>query len=1208
MSYMKIRIIACFLIGVLSLGEKVLAQAPSNVDPTKGNVNINLPRTPESAGFEKYGNIPVSELTGAANVSIPVYTMESHGTQVPISLGYDGTGIKVNQEAAWVGLGWNLNVGGRITVEVKGCIDFDNMSNNLYSNALIGTGMQEIFTRLGTSNSSSVLAFAEASPSPYVSYPNAPQPAQDDWNSTRAMAQFGLGEPDIFHANFMGNSIDFFYDKVSGDMKFLGEKSLFTIAMNRDNFGRITDWHLTDNNGTSYYFTQQETTTQTLPPMGAVFANTATTAWLLTSIVPLNGDQVTFTYANYGNTYPASTPSASFTIANPSGSVTESNDAETFQNVTIQQPAYLTKVESSDVLIDFLLDTRTDLKGAGARKLNEIRVTDKLSNTVKKKVMFGYEYFNGGLLACHISLPQEEKQYYSQRLKLRTLTFNDSLLQPPYRFFYDEYAPDKYSSGQDHWGYNTGAGATTFGPCSPKNLIPKKNSEGNDLPWAGLNMLTATRDCIPYAMTAMTMDSIVYPTGGSTKFIYEPHISSKTYPFMSLTSPTPLSQSDPVPQVTLQYNLGQITGGGLRVKELRNYSLGKLAGISKYSYQTGIYYGAIRYNQSQFYLQSNGCGNGTSTATFWDRLTPFGAVNDNDFLVGYPIVTETHSDANGRQNGHIVKMFNLATPWYATNNNGGLGFDVRMPQWPQDGPITSPNGSQSYHTNSLLGLAPPYTGFAPTPAKGLSGKLMEEDYYNDANSMVKKVNYYYSLADYSQKYYSIKVLDNRDAGCDGTGSSTTSFNNMGTAFTLFASPAKSYFSLTDSVVETNYAGSTALTTRKSYQYDSHYQLQSEATLNSEQLPIVTNYKHPYDFPSTPVLQTMTQKHVLTPVVESSTAKNGTQLSLIRNNYFNPSGYLYVPQNVQVQTGSNPIETRRTFNAFDSYGNLLEQQKTNDIKETYLWGYHSQYPVAKIIGSDYAAISALINQATLDAPVSDLQLRTYLQTNLRQQLPNAQVTTYTYAPLIGLTSETDPQGRTSYYEYDASGRLMYIRDLDNNIVKAFSYKYKETLAFPYTNTEQSASFSKTCPLPGWEAHLTYVVPANTYGSYTSVADANSLAVAEVNAQGPVLVNNVDCIPVYSFVPCCNWNSVNNHFELTGTGSVSFSLALNIASGNVYGKIGTITGVAFLPSAQRVVNVSGPSGWSGTITVYPNGDIYIAGPNTTGVFQLSGTYVL
>lgn len=55
--------------------------------------------------------------------------------------------------------------------------------------------------------------------------------------------------------------------------------------------------------------------------------------------------------------------------------------------------------------------------------------------------------------------------------------------------------------------------------------------------------------------------------------------------------------------------------------------------------------------------------------------------------------------------------------------------------------------------------------------------------------------------------------------------------------------------------------------------------------------------------------------------------------------------------------------------------------------------------------------------------------------------NARMTTYTYDPLIGMTSATGPDNKKTTYEYDDFGRLEFIKDHNDDVVKKYTYHYK-----------------------------------------------------------------------------------------------------------------------------------------------------------------------
>ncbi len=191
-------------------------------------------------------------------------------------------------------------------------------------------------------------------------------------------------------------------------------------------------------------------------------------------------------------------------------------------------------------------------------------------------------------------------------------------------------------------------------------------------------------------------------------------------------------------------------------------------------------------------------------------------------------------------------------------------------------------------------------------------------------------------------------------------------------------------------------------------------------------------------------QTLVAKNMLGTVLSQQFAKGTGILFQTRTDYKIFSGGLLLPEVKYIQKTGYPMEEAVRFYRYNNRGNLVEQSKAGDVKEVYVWGCQSLYPVAKVTGSDAVTVYNLINQTVLDNPLSTAQqVRTELD-KIRTGLAGtpAQVITFTYIPAVGISSQTDPNGKTMYYAYDKLGRLIQVTDSDGNVIKKMEYQYRQ----------------------------------------------------------------------------------------------------------------------------------------------------------------------
>ena len=163
--------------------------------------------------------------------------------------------------------------------------------------------------------------------------------------------------------------------------------------------------------------------------------------------------------------------------------------------------------------------------------------------------------------------------------------------------------------------------------------------------------------------------------------------------------------------------------------------------------------------------------------------------------------------------------------------------------------------------------------------------------------------------------------------------------------------------------------------------------------------------------------------------------------------------------------------------------------------------------------------------------------------LRLYPKTAQMTTYTYTPLIGMSSQCDVGNRITYYQYDSSSRLTLIKDQDGNIVKKYCYAYygqpsgcAETYTPPPTGFNMSV-IDNNSTYTGYQ-----VVLIPTSGGSTQTFLVNS---SGTNSIGPI-TPGVYNINVY---PPSNHPGLMSILSMSGSGSL-YSSGSSSSFSNVF----------------------------------------------------------
>lgn len=993
--------------------------------------------SPTVANLGLYGEIPVSYYTGTPNISIPLYEIKGKHVTVPVALSYHPAGIRPEIHPGIVGLGWSLRAGGVISRTVRGNSP-DESENNGYVGTVEG----------------------------YLKYANG-WIAQNDWkenaknaldnncfacrNTVHNMAPYSDFEPDEFYFSFLNITGKFYFDH-TGQIQVQCDNPVRVIFNNE--FVHPTDdgirlsyssiphralksFTIIDEQGTQYYF-GGVTAIEFSDPISYGINNSGygipstgrllhATSWFLTQIKTAdNADIINFEYErgpfvsqlyrsfNYYNYYGFGVSGWSYNNLTIDG--------------TLISPVYLrriNRVNGEDISFAYTVS-------------NDIKYTQDNYNA-----LFSYpdDYDNYQLLDMINAIPRlqsvaSDRFDRIQWLKLDTVSIKntDDELIRRIKFNYNNNSSERlFLESLNVYGSDDGAFTMpmkyTF-TYKNRNRLPAQYLTHTTDHWGFNNGKIYTSNSFnsqyktPDAnyTDSGILSEIRYPTGGTAQFVYELHDYGKVVNTKNRIMIT--NQSGTASGLRIKKIITDNSTGGVITREYF-YKETPFASVS-----SGVLNMLPQYTYS---ISGMDCDNNSFNMSVVRSIPIIPLTKDNEGLyIGYTYVCEQVSDVDGGYTQYH----------YTNHDNGHSDILLANGKWHRDIFPSDPHCSRYFER----------------------GRLKKETFYNAEKQPVTVHETVWS------RYGSQGENNPRAFLFEGI---KIGHDYCSSAAYLHYCYKFLPFQKTDTVYNPN--GLPPTITAMNYSYNS-YNLLKEETKNINGEEYMKRYKYTGDYDVTSPLNNsdhliINQMQALNMTgclaEEQLLIKKGGAWKLLNGEltrYGSFSG-LFKPWKKYLLEAESPLDDieeskliqgldfnenykeRFVYN-YDSFGNPVYIVKDNTEEVIYVWDYeYHQYPIAEIKNINYSDIyqnNPSLAAAILDmaATRSDPDILPYpFNEVVRNILSKAQITTYTYKPLVGMTSKTDPRGVTTTYHYDDFNRLKYIKDHNGKIIERYDYHYQ-----------------------------------------------------------------------------------------------------------------------------------------------------------------------
>lgn len=1026
----------------------------SQVVPNYSNeiLSKTFSASPNASAMANYGNFNVNLFSGQPDINIELYKIKVDNFEMPINLKYNVSSVKPEEHPGWTGIGWNVITGGSITRVLKGGVDEVLVSNYVPNNV-------------------------------FSYFDNYNKLAANDWDTDQKLTQYYncmnsfnfcvYPAPDEFVFNF-GDFSGSFYKNHEGqwaiksnekiDIKVIESiandypfhdisykttvPSVYSFPLKRIIYG----FELITDDGTKYIFGNQKYAIEFLGypnnPSDNFHPNIWAKTWYLTKIVLPDKKEILFTYKStatepseagpndvyYKAVFKVNTQDQ-FMYYTKNGQGHTSNIHQTEKSLERIYPVYLKTIETPESIVYFNSDFSNDLDYS----LSSVSTSDF------KLYDYDIHYFSDYSNAKHwlklndikinqknCNLSQTNRIYFTylentnSRLRLSEIYqyVDDGNSKEKYLFEYNNIALPVYSSGKiDHWGFYN------------NNLYSGQWNE-NALEAGYYN----SRNSSSTHLLAETLNKITFPTGGYTKFIFEPHNFSKVVNYTN----NDIS--------VINANSNNEIGGGLRIKKIESYP-------EPWNQSNYI-------SKEYFYVTDYIAGTNISSGVLGVRPNYFEEytfVNGDHFfkLVANPILSFNSTKGSDVNYTKVVEKNQNGgfTEYTFSNHNNGY-----LDNYPNNAMIKLSN-----YTNSPVWLWPNLVPVLTVNSlESERGKVLNKRVYNNINQLIEKDSFFYNSnpsrfttnpirsLDFTETLYGPFILD---LGIYKVFTYDYIFTKM-SAYSIYT-----YQTYLEKIENYKYdisvTPNTFVKSVKEYVYSNatgFHQLKEEkqnSSLNTDSEKFIKKYYYSKDteMSGEPFISDLNNSNMIGIPLRTDTYRGTEKLGEEKTQYAKDAytSNLLLPKYIWAKKGTDVnavLEKKITFDLYDDKGNL--KQYTTELGQpvSIVWGYNKTLPIAKVDGLAYSSLPATkldeaisLSNATGTNCVEANLLTKLDELRAETALDNSFITTYTYKPLIGLSTVKDPKGDKLTYTYDFFNRLEFVKDLSGKIVNQYEYHYK-----------------------------------------------------------------------------------------------------------------------------------------------------------------------